>query len=215
MTLSELGARTGLAISTLSKLEKGHASLSFDKLTAISKALGVDIAELLSESSAASSAGTGNPARARRCIQRKGEGMLVETGSYRQLYLAADLLHKGMTPMVVEIRARTMEEFQAEFGGLIRHDGEEFVHVLSGELDFHSDVYAPLRLRAGDSLYFDSDMGHAYLKVGDATCMVVDVCVSRHADNAMLKDFQRVAQLHETTRTASPKGSRTRAPVAS
>jgi hypothetical protein len=100
-------------------------------------------------------------------VQRAGEGQLVETRSYRQVYLATELLHKRMTPIVVELRARSMEEFNEEFGGLIRHPGEEFVHVLSGELEFHSELYAPLRLAAGDSLYFDSEMGHAYLNASD------------------------------------------------
>src|SRR5436305_12642320 len=72
LTLNEVGRRTGMAVSTLSKLEKGRVSLSFDKLLAISKALGVDMAELLEpaphhESSAA-------PLRGRPVVQRADEG---------------------------------------------------------------------------------------------------------------------------------------------
>ena len=43
LTLSQVGERTGLAVSTLSKLEKGHVSLSYDKLMLLSRGLGVDL----------------------------------------------------------------------------------------------------------------------------------------------------------------------------
>src|SRR3569832_1506538 len=47
LTLSNVSGATGLAVSTLSKIEKGRMSLSFDKLTLIARALDVDIAEVL------------------------------------------------------------------------------------------------------------------------------------------------------------------------
>src|SRR5215475_6375581 len=79
LTLNKVGERTGMAVSTLSKIEKGRMSLSFDKLLSISKALGVDMAELLEPAPhhEASSA----PLRGRRVVQRVGEGQLVETRS--------------------------------------------------------------------------------------------------------------------------------------
>jgi hypothetical protein len=41
---------------------------------------------------------------------------------------------------------------------------------------FHTELYAPVLLQAGDSVYFDSSMGHAYLRVGDGPCRVLTVC---------------------------------------
>src|SRR5215468_8058084 len=71
LTLSQVGERTGLAVSTLSKLEQGHASLSYDKLMALSKAFGVEMSELLDATPhAPSSEGVGY---GRRSIQRAGE----------------------------------------------------------------------------------------------------------------------------------------------
>ena len=40
--------------------------------------------------------------------------------------------------------------------------------MIEGEVEFHTELYAPLTLHAGDSIYFDSEMGHAYLKASDA-----------------------------------------------
>jgi transcriptional regulator with XRE-family HTH domain len=187
LTLAQVSERTGLAISTLSKLEKGSVSLSYDKLMLISRGLGVDMASLVDPKPPAARAPA--VAAGRRVVQRAGEGRLVETRSYRQVYLATELLNKKMTPMFVEIRARTMEEFTAEFGGLIRHPGEEFTFVIEGELDFHSELYAPLRLRAGDSIYFDSEMGHAYLKASEGPCLLVCSCAPRGDEDTMTEMF--------------------------
>ncbi|HEX4780991.1 MAG TPA: XRE family transcriptional regulator [Usitatibacter sp.] len=201
LTLNEVGRRTGMAVSTLSKLEKGRVSLSFDKLLAISKALGVDMAELLEPAPHLEGSSTG--LRGRRVVQRAGEGQLVETRSYRQTYLATELLHKRMTPIVVELRARSMEEFREEFGGLIRHPGEEFVHVLDGELEFHSELYAPLRLAAGDSMYFDSEMGHAYLNASDPPCRVVVSCAPRGRDESVIDAFMGASERHAANQDAA------------
>src|SRR5262245_60992533 len=44
-TLAEVSERTGLPISTLSKLENDRVSLSYDKLSRLSTGLGVDISQ--------------------------------------------------------------------------------------------------------------------------------------------------------------------------
>lgn len=176
LTLSDLSERTGLAVSTLSKLEKGNVSLSYDKLMVLSRGLGVDMAELLSGGPAAQAVPGGS---GRRVVHRAGEGQFVQTQSYDQMYLASELLSKRFTPIVVEVKARTIEAFKAEFGDLIRHPGEEFAYVLEGEVAFHTDLYAPTVLKAGDSIYFDSEMGHAYLKAADGPCRLVATCAPR------------------------------------
>jgi transcriptional regulator with XRE-family HTH domain len=202
LTLAQVSEKTGLAVSTLSKLEIGSVSLSYDKLMLISKGLGVDMASLVDPKPQVAR-GSGLAA-GRRAVQRAGEGQLVETHSYRQMYLATELLNKKMTPMFVEIRARTIAEFNEEFGGLIRHPGEEFTFVIEGELDFLSELYAPVRLRAGDSIYFDSEMGHAYLKASDEPCRLVCSCAPRGEDDARIADmFVKVADRNEQDAAAA------------
>jgi transcriptional regulator with XRE-family HTH domain len=210
LTLAQVGEKTGLAVSTLSKLEIGSVSLSYDKLMLISKGLGVDMASLVDPKPQVAR-GTGLAA-GRRTIQRAGEGQLVETRSYRQTYLATDLLNKKMTPMFVEIRARTLEEFSKEFGGLIHHPGEEFTFVVEGELDFHSEHYAPVRLRAGDSVYFDSEMGHAYLKASDEPCRLVCSCAPRGEGEERLADMFVKVSNRNSERAKSTSAKATPAP---
>ena len=193
LTLSELGSRTGLAVSTLSKLEKGNVSLSYDKLMLLSRGLGVDMAELLSDAQGGARPAPGGSGR--RVVHRSGEGQLVQTQSYQQVYLASELLNKRFTPIVVEVHARTVEAFKAEFGDLIRHPGEEFAYVLEGEIAFHSELYAPVVLKAGDSIYFDSEMGHAYLKAVDGPCRLVATCAPRSGQGeALSQQFLEISQ---------------------
>jgi len=211
MTLSDLSRRTGLAVSSLSKLEMGHISLSYDKLMLISKGLGVDMARLLDT---ASDHAPAPEARGRRVVHRAGEGLRVQTGSYDQRYLATELLNKRFVPIVVELHARTLDDFFAEFGSFIRHAGEEFAFVIEGEVELRTDLYAPLRLKAGDSVYFDSEMGHAYLKASDAPARLVAVCAPRghEESDTLIETFANAAGRREAPAEANPAPASTPAP---
>ena len=171
-TLAELSTRTGLPVPTLSKVENDKISLTYDKLARISRGLEIDISRLFGGQDAPQAGVSG-----RRSVTRSGEGRAIETRNYGHLYMAADLLNKSFIPVVAEIRARSLEEF----GDMVRHEGEEFAFVLEGAVDLHTSVYAPVRLEAGDSIYFDSGMAHAYIVVGDATCRVLSICTGAEA----------------------------------
>lgn len=178
LTLQEVSQRTGLAISTISKLEMGRASLSYEKLSVVSAGLGVNMSELLGLLGD-SSASEGAPSvPGRRIIQRQGEGVTVRTGPYTETFLAVELLNKQLVPLIADVRSRTIQEFIEEFGSLIRHSGEEFTYILEGEIEFHSEFYAPVRLKQGESVYFDSSMGHAFLAASDGPCRLLSVCTS-------------------------------------
>jgi transcriptional regulator with XRE-family HTH domain len=171
-TLAEASARTGLPVSTLSKVENDKISLTYDKLARLSQGLEIDISRRFGGSDAPQQAVSG-----RRSITRASQGRSIDTKNYGHLYVAADLLNKSFIPVVAEIRARSLEEF----GELVRHPGEEFAFVLEGTVDLHTSLYAPVRLHAGDSIYFDSGMGHAYIAVGDGDCRVLSICTGAEA----------------------------------
>ena len=168
-TLAEVSERTGLTTSTLSKVENDKMSLSYDKLVRISEGLKVDISKLFGGGDSVESQ---PEVGGRRSITRRGDGRAIETKSYGHLYPASDLLKKRIIPIVAELRARTLEEF----GELVRHPGEEYAYVLEGEVEFHTSLYTPVRLKKGDSIYFDSGMGHAYLAAADGPCRVLSIC---------------------------------------
>jgi transcriptional regulator with XRE-family HTH domain len=166
LTLTEVSARTGVPASTLSKIENGKMPLTRDKLVRISAGLDLDAAALVASRAQ-------DPVRtARRSISRAGEGQSIETDRCSERYPAADLLNKQFVPRVAELRARSIEEF----GAMIRHPGEEYAFVLEGAVEFHTETYAPVVLNAGDSIYFDGGMAHAYLAAAPGPCRVLAIC---------------------------------------
>jgi transcriptional regulator with XRE-family HTH domain len=169
LTLAEVSRRTGLPLSTLSKVENDKMSLTYDKLVRISDGLEIDLERLFVSDSAQALQATPT---GRRSIARVDDGSAIETPEYRYLYPAADVLHKRFVPIIIEARARSIEEF----GELSRHHGEEYVYVLEGVVELHTDLYAPTRLAAGESIYYDSGMGHAFIAVSPGVCRFLSIC---------------------------------------
>lgn len=192
-TLAEVSRRTGLPVSTLSKIENERISLSYDKLALLSASLSVDISQLFAPPLGLMQGAV----IGRRSYTPIGQGQIIETGNYGHIYPAADFLNKRFIPIVAELRARTLEEF----GELIRHPGEEYAYVLEGTVLFHTELYAPLTMRKGDSIYFDSGMGHAYLAAESGPCRVLSIC---SGPESQLKEALR----RETPGKSAPRGRR-------
>lgn len=175
-TLAQLSEATSVPLSSLSKIENNQLSPTYDQLLKISSGFGLDIAELLSDNHEA------EPPRVigRRSINRLGEGTHIVDPAQHLRYLSTDLLDKSFCPIIAEHFARSIEEY----GEMTRHPGEEFLYVIEGAVEFHSELYAPVRLEAGESIYFDSSMGHAYIKAADGPCRTLSICSSPRRDPA-------------------------------
>jgi transcriptional regulator with XRE-family HTH domain len=167
LSLRALSARAGLPYSTLSKLENGKMSLTYDKLIRLAQALNMDLKDIVSAEQPAAPVAVG-----RRSVTRSGEELEAESERHEHHYPAADLLGKMMIPIIIDVHARSV----AELGGLVRHAGEEYLYVIRGTMELHSDLYAPLRLGPGDSVYFDSGMAHGYVRTSGDRCTVLSVC---------------------------------------
>lgn len=168
LSLRALAARAGLPFSTLSKLENGKMALTYDKLIKLTQALNVDIQEVLADTGPRAA----TVAVGRRSVTRAGEAVDAVSEKHVHYYPADDLLGKMMTPIIIDIQARSVEEL----GGLVRHGGEEYLYVLRGSMELHSDLYAPLKLAMGDSVYFDSGMSHGYVRTSAEPCVILCVC---------------------------------------
>jgi transcriptional regulator with XRE-family HTH domain len=165
LTLQQLSERTGLAFSTISKVEKSQISPTYENILRLADGLGVDVALLFSDRPETMTSG-------RRTVTRAGEGVRHVSPQYEYEMLCADLAHKQFVPLLTRLRAHEVSAFP-EF---LSHEGEEFLYVLSGCVEVHTDHYRPLRLQAGDSCYFDSTMGHACVSCGPEDAMILWVC---------------------------------------
>lgn len=170
LSLRALSARAGLPYSTLSKLENGKIALTYDKIVRLAQALNVDIKDIVASEQPAAPVAVG-----RRSVTRAGEELEAESERHAHHYPAADLLGKMMIPIIIDVQARSVDEL----GGLVRHSGEEYLYVLSGSMELHSDLYAPLPLGPGDSVYFDSGMAHGYVRTSSDRCTVLSVCAGQ------------------------------------
>jgi transcriptional regulator with XRE-family HTH domain len=187
LTLAELSRRTGFSISSLSKVEHNQLSFSYDKLIRLAEGLDTDVSQLFVPS-------PGLTTTTRRSITRSGEGENVTTSNYDHRYLNIDVIHKKLIPIFIEVRARTLEEF----GELVRHAGEEFVYVLEGEIELHTEHYAPMVLRPGDSAYLDSTMGHGYIARGKGPWRAISVCSGSERDiRAAVAPIRKEEVLHK------------------
>ncbi len=129
-----------------------------------------------------------------------------------------------MIPVLARVRAKSLEEF----GELVRHAGEEYTHVLEGRVAVHTEFYDPIVLTVGQSVYIDSNMGHAYIAgEGCEEAVVLSVCSSAeeslmesllklHAEDNGVATFsarrsERVRDHHRKAREASapPSGGPT------
>ncbi|MEZ5897766.1 MAG: XRE family transcriptional regulator [Parvularculaceae bacterium] len=149
-SLKILSEKSGIPVSTLSKVENGLMSLRIEKLLAVSNALGVDVMQLVSpeESESPVALVTG-----RRSVTRSAAAPRTKTENTVYEHHASDFSRRLFSPSVIEVQPGIAPE-------LIRHQGEEFIYVLEGRVEAHTEYYEPIILEAGDSMYIDSTMAH-------------------------------------------------------
>lgn len=195
-TLKQMSEASGIPLSTLSKVEHDRLTLTYDKLLQLSQRLQIRMSELFAEQEEA----PGPKVTARRSIGRVEDAIRVTTPNYDYYYLCPELRHKRMIPVLTRIRAKSIEEF----GELVRHSGEEYVHVLEGRMEVHTEFYDPIVLEAGESVYIDSNMGHAYIAAdGCEEALVLGVCSS--ADEQLLESLMTLHGDEGGSASAKPR----------
>jgi mannose-6-phosphate isomerase-like protein (cupin superfamily) len=117
----------------------------------------------------------GDQINGRLAVIKSGEGQPLATVTYEHELLADSLTQKRMLPYRARIRARSMTEFD----GWVRHDGEEFLLIVTGVIRLYTEFYEPIELRRGDSAYYDASMGHNVVSQSDDDATVLWVTSQR------------------------------------
>ena len=153
-----LAERAGFARSTLSKIENGLLSPTFEILLKLAQGFGCDLSDLV-RAETPSLVG-------RMVIDRAAKGEAITNPNTCLWPLGAALKGRPFQSMLVEFTQTDLDAF----GEWNRHDTDDLLHVLTGTLVLHTEGYAPATLRPGDSVHFDGAMPHACLKSGPETC---------------------------------------------
>ena len=162
LTLEEASQKTGLARSTLSKIENEQISPTFTAVQKLANGLQIDIPQLFAKP-------RGTMVSGRRVLTKAGAGTPHPTSTYEHELLSTDLARKKMVPFKTRVRARSFNDF----GDWVRHEGEEFLLVLEGELALYTEFYEPVVMSVGDSMYYDANMGHALVSLSEKDALVL------------------------------------------
>ncbi len=162
LTLEEASQKTGLARSTLSKIENEQISPTFQAMQKLANGLAINMPQLFEPPKQIRASG-------RRDITRSGQGKPHPTPTYEHELLASQLSNKKMMPFKTRVRARSFDEYT----DWVRHDGEEFLLILEGVVTFYSEFYEPVNLSQGDSVYYDATMGHMLVSVSESDAEIL------------------------------------------
>jgi transcriptional regulator with XRE-family HTH domain len=163
LTLQECARLSGVAASTLSKIERNELSPTISTLQKIAGGFELEVTEFLSN---ARPAGSG---QGRRAVSRAGEGKPHTSVTCANFLLCNDLKYKRMVPIRTRVTARSVEEYQV----WAKSDAEIFLSIVSGTMLLHSKIYEPLELGPGDSVYYDASSEHCWTTAGDEDAEVI------------------------------------------
>ncbi|WP_419759217.1 helix-turn-helix domain-containing protein [Acidisoma sp.] len=164
-TLKTLSEETGVSVPVLSKIENNQTGISFETAMKIMGSLSLTLDELTG-ARRAPALSTG-----RRAVNAAGTALRIPSINRSYELFATELRRKRMVPMITTVDVQNVEEW----GPLSRHEGEEWMYVLSGSVALHTDLYVPLVMKTGDSIYIDSGMGHAMVALDNVQARVLSV----------------------------------------
>lgn len=167
LTLEQVAARSGLALSTISKAERGQIALSYEKMIKLGSALDIDLTRLFMVGDAPD----GQP-RPTVVKDRFADVQHYETGPYAYSVLCGAFPDKKMQPLMAVIHAREA----GDFSETIRHPGQEFVMVLHGQVRILFENGETIELARHEAAYFDSGIGHVYVSLSAEPAQVLSVC---------------------------------------
>ena len=156
LTLEELGRMAGCTKSYISQLENGKTEPSLSMLNRLAEVLEINVSDLFK----APQRNSNQSLRLKKCERRT---ITYPDGKVVSQLLTRGIFQKKMQPLISTIEPGGSID-QSE---TVKHPPgcEEFVLVLKGEMDFTLEDEI-LRLKEGDTLYFQGDLNHHWVNNG-------------------------------------------------
>jgi transcriptional regulator with XRE-family HTH domain len=144
MTLQALGEAAGLSIGFLSQVERDQATPSLGALAGIARGLGVDIDYFIATPSIENGLTRG--------VERPRFSLPGSSVVYERLH--AEFAGRGLSAFMMTVPPGHRSE-------MVRHEGDELLYVLEGEL-LQTIEEETVTLSAGDSLHFRGSSSHSW-----------------------------------------------------
>ncbi len=170
----QLAKMTGMTTTQLKSFEEGKSVPSIGTVLKLSRALGSKLGSILHEAGGEKTdifsiikAGSGKQVDRKASPRKTGQGY-----SYQSL-IGKNMRGQSMEPFLIEFdptAASTVEP--------MNHEGEEFIHIISGTVELHYDGET-FTLKKGDSLYIDSSKPHALRGIGKTPPQALAIILSR------------------------------------
>ena len=152
ISIEEMAERSGMSVDQIMSIEDDQYLPSLGPLIKVARALGVRLGTFLDDSDEL------GPVVCR--AEQSAEGISFSNGAtetrQNMVYhsLARQKAGRAMEPFVIDVLPSEERSFK-----LSAHEGEEFIYVLSGELEiaYGKETY---HLRQGDSIFYDSIVEH-------------------------------------------------------
>lgn len=190
-TLAQVAEASDISITTISRAERGQLALSYEKFSALARALQMDLASMFSEAGATATRLDGP------VLTRAGEGVVYRGQAFSYEFLSTQAVGKQMSPILGIVHARRIngpEDFA-------HHHGEEFIFILSGRVDVHFETGVVVALAKGDSLYFDSRVGHAYVSTSRQPAHTIGACTS---ETSLMRSAHEQTPSAKATQSSTP-----------
>lgn len=171
ITLQDLAAKTGIPRSVLVEIESGEVIPPVATLLKLAKAFNVGMASFFEEETSGM----------KISVTRSGERIRIKRrphhheGEVDYIYesLETHKADKHMEPLLVEFQP-------LDTGDMLftNHEGEEFIFVLEGRLEFRTDDRVEVLL-PGDTIYFESEINHTFRSLDEKQARAIAVVWSK------------------------------------
>jgi len=154
LSLAQVARATKVSVGFLSALERGQMRSSVATLQRIARFYKTNILSMFETN--------GDSPVLVRPSQRK----VLETSPHVRMELLA-WGNTSMEPHLFRIKPG------GSSGESYTHEGEEFLHILRGELEIWLNDHGHYRLKSGDSLYFESSTPHRWRNPGRSEAWIL------------------------------------------
>lgn len=154
-TLQQVASESGLTVGFISQIERGISTPSLASLYNVAKALETSVDFFVSKS----------PQRTHSVVSHSGQRQTYKVGGTARFY---EFLERGFPE--ARLNACLSHVPPGHKSEEMRHEGEEFVYLVSGNMRYEVDgeIYI---LGTGDTLHFDSRKPHRGDNIGDETAI--------------------------------------------